>query len=297
MTPMVKRMGEGFEAVRREFGLARWQMLVACDTGLFVRLDDGSLAPAGVEAARADRAEFARRLDLVTPINVTEAAERLGVSWARARRLIAASGLEPCQVETTRYDTQIRRWRAGDIDALLPSVAVDAAETAVRVAAGRSEAARRVAKTRRRNAATAAAARAALGEAPIGGHCADQLRWAAALSLRANTLRGPFVRFHQLPSVRLLANLLRDARIDATTRLEWAGQLGETLRGLHVLHPDVAAARLGVDDSDLAGRLSANLDGCVLGSRRGRARRRPAHRAVRSPSRAPCPQGRTRCVG
>lgn len=259
----------GREKVRAALGLAVWEVELAAETGLLHRLADRRFDARTVEAALADPESFRATLAAEHRLNATDAARRLGISRERFTRVVADAGLEPVaeeQVHKYRTVLTVRYYRAADVDALQSYVGADIALREAVTAVGRSDAAKKAARTRAQNRQRAREARLELSaSAPDrDARPVQVLRYAAGLA--AGRPRPPSFlrRFTHDPEAARIAVLVAECRFRDS---ELADMLGEILERAQVAHsalagPEEVRRRLGVDPQELTGRADT-LEGCV----------------------------------
>ncbi|WP_026117071.1 hypothetical protein [Nocardiopsis valliformis] len=270
--PSKQRAGWGRERVRAELALAVWEVELAAQTGLLPRLPDRRFEVGPVEAALADPRAFRLRLAAEHRLNATEAARRLSVSRDRFTRVAAETGLQPVsQTQVRKYGRilDVRYYRAADVDALIPHVRADIVLREAVTAVGRSEAARKAARTRARNRERAARARLdmyALEPAP-GSPATQVVAHAAGLTEGLDRLPAFLHPFVHVPEAEHVTALVHDCRF---TTAEHAAVLdGVTERARAALDtlvdPDEVWRRLGVypgstcdQPEELAGHLPAS---------------------------------------
>jgi len=150
------KMGTPAQQVRVGLNLAVWQMRLAVEDGLLTRLSDASYEPVQVARALSDPERFHRELHAAERLNATEAAADLGVSVPVFKRAMSRVALEPAEVVDVRKYGQVltvRKWRRGDLRRLVaPVIEIDEVLRESVAPVARSEAAKKAASTRRRNA-------------------------------------------------------------------------------------------------------------------------------------------------
>ncbi|TDC19629.1 hypothetical protein [Actinomadura bangladeshensis] len=236
-------------------GFAVWEVELAAESSLLLRLPDRSFDPLSVRAALDDLDGLRRRLAQERHCNATESAARLGISVQRFKRVAAAARLAPvAEKDVHKYGKVLHvvYYRAGDVDALADHVRADAELRAAARVLDREQAARKAAATRKRNAELAAVVRVELERrkpAPDAGQI-EVLTWAVALMRASSGALGPFRKLGHLddPGIEQLTAVMRRAQLprrEAEALLE--DILPRAVRATEDLaDPEEVSAALGV---------------------------------------------------
>lgn len=252
----------GRERVRAELGLAVWEVELAVETGILSRGTDRRFDPSEIRAALEDMDTFRNRLEGERRLNATEAAERLKISKQRFARVVEQAGVSPVAEEDVRKYGRvltIRYYRSADIDQLIPYAGADQALREAVTTVGRSDAAKKGARTRAENKQRATQARLEVEAAGKAAQTSsvNALRYAAALACGAPDAPGFLRKFMGDKAVRALTVMIASCRLTKdehrallTGALELSGESHIFMAG-----PDEIRRLLGVDPCDLAGRV------------------------------------------
>ncbi len=104
----------GVRAIATQLQLAQWQVRLAYETHLLPADDRNKVEASYVDAAEANRNEFLKQLDAMTPVNLAEAANLLGVSTSRAKKAIDATHLLVVK-SFAEHHSATPHWRKRDI--------------------------------------------------------------------------------------------------------------------------------------------------------------------------------------
>ncbi|MFI1580235.1 hypothetical protein [Embleya sp. NPDC020630] len=256
------RGGIGAARVGKALGLVPRQVRLAARTGLLAQHQDGTFDADAVARAAADPGPFLTALQREEPLTATEAAQRLGISRERFRRVARAAGLAVVdRVRVSRYgrDLEVRYYRTADVDTLHPHIAADRELREAARTVSRSLAAAKAAATRAHNRERAHHARSYLATLSPDQQTdpADAIAFACALARLHGTAPARLRRFMADPRVRDIAEIADQCRFKPEEIAELlTAAAPRAIAALRALaRPHRVWATLGVPAEDIAHRV------------------------------------------